>query len=189
MTSSYDAAKDIVRTVLGAAPLPLLLLGLVGLAIVVLPDSVQCYLGYKDMIAPYRGPVSLGSILFLVSGAGGLAKPGIKKLYKDWRTIRKNRKGLLALASNEKRILARYIKEDVSTLTYDSRDGTMGSLKSKGIVYTTDPFTAVDFYEETPTAWAIQPWVAVVVEKYPDVKNAILAADEDAIEDQDTFGD
>ncbi len=139
-------------------------LALVCLVLVGLPQSWRAYLGYQELIAPYRGWLSVAGVACLVyacfiSLAG--VSPWVQRKWSNWRFRRTAPKRLRALPSQEKGCLAEYLARDASTLYFSLGDGIVRGLEGKGVIYRASEVSMIN----DVFGYNLQPWVLSAVKK------------------------
>ncbi len=147
--------------------------GITCLIVVGLPKAWREYLGYSDLINPYRGWGSLAGIALCVYGTILLItdiKPWIVARWVNWRIKRQAPKKLRELAKDEKRYLAEYIKNDASSLNFLISNGIINALIKKGVIYRGALFSV----EDDIFAYNVRTWVLKALDKYPDLKSDIV---------------
>ena len=158
---------------------PRILFGIAVVCIVVvaMPESYRVYLGYDELIKPYRGFISLAGLGFgvlwfvdLFTKFIGLIHPPLIKKWIQWRFERKAPNILWDLTTQEKSYLAKYIAENVSTLDFSISDGVINGLARKGVVYQPSSVSKRHYNFD----FNLQPWVLKAIEKHSDLKADIL---------------
>ncbi len=143
--------------------------------IVLLPAGAKDYLGISQIVAPYRGWVALAGI---ASGVIWVASCSHRPLdiiskwargkYQLWHMDRKGPRILRELSRQEKRYIADYIKNDVTTKTWNCTNGVINGLQLKGVVYQASNISGLR------TDYNLKPWVTRAIQKNPDLKEDIL---------------
>ncbi len=124
------------------------------------PENLLQQIGLLSVVEQYRS--YLGAV-FLVSFVGLLASTAVS--LQGWvfgalraKQARKAREArLLKLTSDEKRYLARYLKNDTKTQKFDFTDGTAQGLAHAGIIYRATDMSDSNIWG-TYFAYNMQPW-------------------------------
>lgn len=141
--------------------------------VVLLPKPCREYLGYDELIKSYRGWISLGGICAGLYGLTMLMADGLSWILgkcREWRLSRNAKNILIELSSDEKECLAKYVKQDVSSLDFNLGDGIINGLEEKHIVYRAADICTRGYY----FAFNLRPWVLKAFKQYPDLKNDVL---------------
>jgi len=152
-------------------------IAVVCIVVVAMPKSYRGYLGYDELIKPYRGFISLAGlasgVLWLVNVLTkfiALIYPRLTKVWKQWRFDKNASNIVRGLTTQEKSYLAKYITKDVSTLAFIIGDGVISGLQLKGVVYQASGVSRqYDYFD-----FNLKPWVSKALEKHPDLKDDIL---------------
>jgi len=173
-----DMIKGYIKSILSwftSKPIILFAIAVVCFVVLALPESWRIYLGYDELIKPYRGWISLAAlisgVLWLIAILAkliDLIRPWIRTRWESWWFYRKAPNILRELSRQEKQYVAKYVKEDVSTLDWHAEDGVIGGLEAKKIVFV----AAKVIGRYIP--WNLQPWVMKTLKKHSDLKNEIL---------------
>lgn len=141
--------------------------------IVILPEPLRKFLGYDDLISPYRGWFSLAGLAFAVYGFVMLIaclQPWLLGKLEEQKLRKSAPKILKKLSAEEKSYIARYIKQNTSSLDFRISDGTIKGLEAKDIVYcATQISVSFDYF-----AFNLQPWVLDSLDTNPDLKKDML---------------
>jgi hypothetical protein len=143
------------------------------LVVVGLPKPWREYLGYNEFVDPYKGWISLVGLVCGVYGVVMLiagVKPLVVKKWKNWQFRIKAPAILRRLPPDEKAYVAKYIKKNVSSLTFMIGDGVINSLRKKNVVYQASNISV----EDDEFAFNLRPWVVEALDKHPDLKVNIL---------------
>ena len=167
---------DWLKNVIGYLKLkPRYLFGLsvVCFVIVGLPKACRLYLGYDELIQPYRGWISLlgvaSGVYWFVMIAAGFPQWVLDKFW-SWVLQIKAATILRKLSRDEKEYIAKYIQRDISSCDFHLGDGIINSLKAKRVVYQASSLAKHGPY----FAFNLQPWVLRALNTYPDLKEDIL---------------
>jgi len=140
--------------------------------IVGLPEPLRKFLGYDDLIRPYRGWISLTGLAFGVYGlvmlVAGL-QPWLSQKLNELYLRKKAPKILSKLSSQEKSYLAKYIAQHVTTLDFSITDGVIRGLEGKGVVYRASSLGTLHHF-----AFNLQSWVSETLDENPELKNDIV---------------
>jgi len=154
---------------------PIYLFGITIVCFVVvgLPKAWREFLGYESIITPYRGWISLTG---LICGVYGLVVcvAGLKLWFlKKWqnRQFEKNATKILTkLSQQEKIYLAKYLKNNASSLKFRMSNGVINGLEAKSILYRASQIASSgDIFP-----FNVQPWVLEAFGKDPDLKSHVL---------------
>lgn len=166
---------DWLKNVIGYLKLkPRYLFGLsvVCFVIVGLPKACRLYLGYDELIQPYRGWISLlgvaSGVYCFVIVAAVLPQWSLDKL-RSWILWKKARTNLRKLSRDEKEYIAKYIERDVSSYDFHLGDGIINGLELKRVVYRASNLAKHGSY----FAFNLQPWILRALNEYPDLKEHI----------------
>ena len=143
------------------------------LVIVGLPEVYRAYLGYDELIQPYRGWISLlglaSGVYWLVMVSARVPQWALGRV-QEWMLWKKAPNNLRKLSSDEKEYIARYIKGDVSSCDFHLGDGVINGLEAKSVVYRAASISKHGSY----FAFNLQPWVLKALDRYSDLKEDIL---------------
>lgn len=162
-------------------------IAIVCFVVVGLPKSLQQFLGYKSIIDPYRGWISLTGLICgvygLVISVVGL-KRWILEKWRNWQFEKNAKKKLMKLHQQEKRYLAEYLKKDVSSLKFRLSNGVINGLVAKDVLYRASQIASSgDIFP-----FNIQPWVLNAIEQDDTLKSHILEhADQENLEARDYY--
>lgn len=167
---------DWLKTVIGYLKLkPRYFFGLsvVCLVVVGLPKVWRVYLGYDELIQPYRGWISLlgvaSGVYWFVMVVAGFPHWLLDKL-QEWILWKKAKNNLCKLSPDEKGYIAKYIKGNASSHEFHLGDGIINGLEAKSVVYRAANISRHGSY----FAFNLQPWVLKALNEYPDLKEDIL---------------
>jgi len=157
---------------------PSILFGIAVACIVVLalPEPWRIYLGYDELIKPIRGWISLVALVSGVLWLVAILTKFMALIYsfvggqlENWWFRRKAPKILYELSRQEKQYVAKYIKNDVTTLKWSLEAGVIEGLRAKHVVYLASRMGRLSGF-----AFTLQPWVTKALEKHSDLKDDIL---------------
>jgi len=145
--------------------------------LIALPQRLQKFLGFDEIVQTYRGHIALVGVIallflvaWLLTKIAQLTTPWFARKWEDFRIHRGGHKVLLSLTREEKEHVAKYIAEDATSLSWMPENGIITILLQKAILFQASNvgrlFTGVEY--------GIQPWVEKVLAKHPDIKEEIL---------------
>jgi len=166
-----DLLKSLLRC-LKIEPKYLFGLAIVCLVVAGLPKVCREYLGYYKLVESYRGWINLVGIASFVYAFVLITLSGVTYIWEklqEWRLQKNAPKILRELADDEKGYIAKYIKQNVSSLEFGIDDGVINGLELKGIVYRP---VSVGTYNHS--AFNLRSWVIKAIDENPSLKRHIL---------------
>ncbi len=148
--------------------------GVTLLAIALVPKNVWGFLGIDALSGQIRGWVVIGGVFCTTYGILGYALPALETRWNKRRFKQDRIAQLLNLTKQEKEIVAKFIREDKSSVYFGfaSDHGVICGLVHQGVLYWP---TNSRGYENGPSN--LQPWVQELASSNSKVRNALLAPD------------